>query len=59
MITGTLAVICLNLSTVSVSLIIAFYYSWKLTLITIGLAPLLVITSSINMALVKSLTAKS
>jgi ABC-type bacteriocin/lantibiotic exporter with double-glycine peptidase domain len=59
MITGVLQVICLNVSTVSASLFIAFYYSWKLTLIVIGLSPLLVISGSINMALMKKLTSKS
>lgn len=58
-ITGTLAVIFLNLSTVSVSLFLAFYYSWKLTLIVMGLAPLLVVTSAINMTILKGLTQKS
>ena len=59
MVSGLLAVGCLNISTVTVSMIIAFTHSWKLTLVTCGLAPLLVITSAINMALLKNLTQKS
>ena len=37
----------------------AFYYSWKLTLIVIGLTPFLAITGAINMSIVKNLTQKS
>ena len=59
MVTGTLGVVCLNIATVSVSMFLAFYYSWKLTLIVLALAPLLVVTSAINMAFVKSFAQKS
>lgn len=59
MITGVLGVVCLNIATVSTSLIFAFYYSWKLTLIVLALSPLLVITGAINMAVLKGMTAKS
>ena len=50
---------CLNISTISASLILAFYYSWKLTLIVIGLAPLMVVTGAINMQVLKGMSQKS
>jgi hypothetical protein len=53
MVSGLLAVGCLNISTVTISMISDFIHSWKLTLTTCGLAPLLVETSTINMALRK------
>lgn len=59
MITGVLAVVCLNLATITTSMIFAFYYSWKLTLIVLALSPLLVASGAINMKLVKSLGEKS
>lgn len=59
MVTGTLGVVCLNIATVSTSMFLAFYNSWKLTLIVLGLAPLLVVTSAINMAFIKSFSQKS
>ena len=59
MITGVLAVVCLNFSTIFTSLFLAFYNSWQLTLIVMVLTPLLVITSAINMSMVKNLTQKS
>lgn len=51
--------VCLNLATVTTSMIFAFYYSWKLTLIVLALSPLLVASGAINMKLVKSLSEKS
>lgn len=59
MITGVMGVICLNISTVSISLIFAFYYSWKLTLIVLALSPLLVVSGAINMAVMKGMSQKS
>ncbi len=59
MITGVLGVVCLNIATVVTSLIFAFYYSWKLTLIVLGLSPLLIVTGAINMAVLKGMSAKS
>ena len=59
MVTGTLGVVFMNIATVSTSMFLAFYNSWKLTLIVLALAPLLVVTSAINMAFVKSFTQKS
>ena len=59
MITGVVAVICLNISTICISLAIALYYSWQLTLIVLALAPLMVVTGSINMKVLKSMSEKS
>ena len=59
MVTGVMGVVCLNIATVTTSLIFAFYYSWKLTLIVLGLSPLLIVTGAINMAILKGMTAKS
>ena len=59
MITGVLAVVCLNISTIFTSLFLAFYHSWQLTLIVLALTPLLAITSAINMSMIKNLSQKS
>jgi len=59
MVTGIFAVIFLNISTVSVSLIVAFVYSWRLTLISLALSPLIAIAGSINVALIKKVTKKT
>jgi ATP-binding cassette subfamily B (MDR/TAP) protein 11 len=56
MITGVMGVIFLNVSTVSTSLILAFYYSWKLTLIVLALAPLLIVSGAINMSILKGMS---
>jgi ABC-type bacteriocin/lantibiotic exporter with double-glycine peptidase domain len=55
MITGVLAVVCLNISTITTSMLFAFYYSWKLTLIVLATTPLLVISGSINMKVIKGM----
>lgn len=59
MITGVLAVMCLNISTVAVSLFFAFYYFWQLTLVVMALTPLMVITGAINMQVMKGMSQKS
>jgi len=59
MITGVMAVMCLNISTVATSLVFAFYYFWQLTLVVLALTPLMVVTGAINMAVMKGMTAKS
>ena len=59
MITGTLGVICLNIATVSLSLIFAFYYSWQLTLIVLALTPFIAVSGAINMKVLKGLSEKS
>lgn len=56
MVTGVIAVICLNISTITISMLLAFYYSWKLTLIVLAISPLLVVTGAINMAVLKGLS---
>ena len=59
MITGTMAVVCLNLATIGASLGFALYYSWKLTLIVLALAPLMVVSGSVNMKVLKGMSEKS
>lgn len=59
MITGVMSVVCLNVSTIASSLALAFYYSWQLTLIVLALAPLMAITGSINMSVLKGMSQKS
>lgn len=59
MISGVCAVMCMNFSTVTISLIFAFTHSWQLTLIVIGLSPLIVAAGAINMAVLKKLTSKT
>lgn len=59
MVTGVMAVVCLNISTVTTSMIFAFYYSWKLTLIVLALSPIMVVTGAINMAVLKGLSEKA
>ena len=59
MVTGVAAVVCLNISTVSASLILAFYYSWQLPLIVLALAPLMTVSGAINMSVLKGMSQKS
>jgi ABC-type bacteriocin/lantibiotic exporter with double-glycine peptidase domain len=59
MVTGLFAVIFLNISTISVSLFVAFVYSWQLTLVALALSPLIAIAGSINVALIKKVTKKT
>jgi ABC-type multidrug transport system fused ATPase/permease subunit len=59
MISGVCAVMCMNLSTVTISLIFAFKSSWLLTLIVLGLSPLIMIAGAVNMAVLKKLTTKT
>ena len=59
MITCVTAVVCLNFSTVSLSLFLAFYHSWLLTLIVLGISPLLVVSGAINMAVLKKMSKKA
>ncbi len=59
MISGVCAVMCMNLSTVTISLIFAFTNSWQLTLIVLGLSPLIMVAGAINMAVLKGLTSKT
>lgn len=57
--TGVIGVIVLNISTVTTALGFAFYYSWLLTLIVLGLSPLMVISNYIQMSFVKRLASSS
>lgn len=59
MISGVVAVMCMNLSTVTISLIFAFTNSWQLTLIVLGLSPLIMVAGAVNMAVLKKLTTKT
>lgn len=59
MISGVCAVMCMNFSTVTISLIFAFTNSWQLTLIVLGLSPLIMVAGAVNMAVLKKLTTKT
>jgi len=59
MVSGVIGVMCLNLATITTSLIFGFYYSWKVTLIALALSPLIAIVGSINMKVVMKFTNKS
>jgi len=59
MISGTCAVMCMNFSTVTISLIFAFKNSWILTLIVLGLSPLIMVAGAVNMAVLKKITIKT
>jgi ABC-type bacteriocin/lantibiotic exporter with double-glycine peptidase domain len=59
MVTGVVGVMCLNISTVVASLILAFYHFWQLTLIVLALSPLMIASGAINMKVMKSMSVKS
>jgi ATP-binding cassette, subfamily B (MDR/TAP), member 1 len=59
MTTGVLGVVFLNIATIVTSMVIALYYSWQLTLIVIGLSPLLVVSNAVEMNRVKAFTSKN
>lgn len=59
LITGIMGVVCLNLATVSASLILAFYFSWQLTLVVLGISPMIALCGSIHMKVVKAMHEKS
>lgn len=46
MVSGVLGVICLNAATILTSLTLGMYYSWKITLISLALSPLIAIVGS-------------
>lgn len=54
-----MGVICLNFATVSASLFLAFYYSWQLTLVVLGISPMIALCGSIHMKVVKAMHEKS
>jgi ABC-type multidrug transport system fused ATPase/permease subunit len=59
MITGIIAVVCLNSTTVAVSLVIAMFHCWKIALITLGFTPILMISTSIHVSVTKRMASKS
>jgi ABC-type multidrug transport system fused ATPase/permease subunit len=59
MVSGVLGVMCLNISTVASSLAFGLYYSWKVTLISLALSPLIAVVGSINMKVIMKFTTKS
>ena len=59
MVSGVLGVMCLNFATVGSSLAFGLYYSWKVTLISLALSPLIAVVGSINMKVIMKFTSKS
>lgn len=59
MITGVIAFVCLNSTTVIMGLLIALFHCWKIALITIAFTPILMIATSIHMSVVKRMASKS
>ena len=59
MVSGVLGVMCLNVATVAASLAFGLYYSWKVTLISLALSPLIVVVGSINMKVIMRFTTQS
>ena len=59
MVSGIVGVMCLNIATVGASLAFGLYYSWKITLISLVLSPLITVAGSINMKIIMRLTSKS
>lgn len=59
MVSGVLGVMCLNIATVAASLTFGLYYSWKVTLISLALSPLIVVVGSINMKVAMRFTTQS
>lgn len=54
MVTGVIGVAILNTATLGTGLTLALYYNWRLTLIVLGLGPLLVVAGSLNMKRLKA-----
>lgn len=59
MVSGVLGVMCLNVATISTSLVFGLYYSWKVTLVALALSPLIAVTGSISMKIILKFTTKS
>lgn len=59
MVSGVLGVMCLNLATISISLSLGMYYSWKVTLIALALSPLIAIVGAITMKVIMKFTTIS
>lgn len=59
MVTGVIAVVCLNSTTVIVGMLIALVHCWKIGLITLAFTPFLMTVTSIHMSVVKRMATKS
>ena len=59
MVSGVLGVMCLNVATVAASLAFGMYYSWKVTLISLALSPLIAVVGALNMKVIMKFTTKS
>lgn len=59
MVSGILGVMCLNISTITTSLVFGLYYSWKVTLIALALSPLIAVVGSLNMKVILKFTTIS
>lgn len=59
MTTGVIGVMFLNFATITTSLVIAFSHSWQLTLIVLGLSPILVVSNAIEMQRIKTFASKN
>lgn len=59
MVSGVMGVMCLNIATVSISLTLGLYYSWKVTLIALALSPLIAIVGAVSMKVMMKFTAIS
>jgi ABC-type multidrug transport system fused ATPase/permease subunit len=54
-----LAVIILNISTIVAGLTISFYYYWRVSLIVLGISPLILISASVNVTRMKGLAQQT
>jgi ABC-type multidrug transport system fused ATPase/permease subunit len=59
MVSGVVGVMCLNIATVSISLTLGLYYSWKVTLIALALSPLIGVVGALNMKIIMKFTSIS
>ena len=57
--TGIIAVVCLNSTAVVCALVIAMLHCWKIGLISVGCSPLLIMVSFIHISVVKRINRKS
>ena len=57
--TGIIAVVCLNSTAIACALVIAMIHCWKIGLISVGCAPVLVMVSFIHISVVKRINRKS
>jgi ABC-type bacteriocin/lantibiotic exporter with double-glycine peptidase domain len=59
MVTGVIAVLCLNSTTVVTGMLIALFHCWKVGLITLAFTPFLMAAASIHMSIFKRMATKS